>query len=222
MLLPRLTDEGGQPGPAAGIELLQSQGYNGPVLPPEIHHVSHCADGGQIAAGPELTAPLLRGRHGQHQLEGHPHPRQAGEGVVTVGPVGVDHRSRPGQLFLALVVIGNDHIHAQGAGVVGLLHVGDAAVHCDNQGHPPTGQQVNGRPVQGIALGQPVGHIGQHPGPPIHQVGGEQAGGGDAVHIVVAVDADGLAGDNALLQAGRRPIHILELKWVIEEGGIRF
>ena len=86
------------------------------------------------------------------------------------------------------MVVGDDHVHPQGAGQLRLLHGGDAAVHGDDQGHPLPGQQGHGLPVQAIALIQAAGDVGGDGHPPPDKEIGEQAGGGDAVHVVVPVD----------------------------------
>ena len=114
------------------------------------------------------------------------------EGVRAVRPVGVHHRRRPGQAVFTGVVVGDDQVHPQLPGIVGLVQGGDATVHRDNKPHPLAGLGGHGLPVQAIALLQPPGDIGLHIGPQVQQKLGQQAGGGDAVHVIVAVDGDGL------------------------------
>ena len=86
------------------------------------------------------------------------------------------------------MVVGYNHIQPDLPGVGGLLHSGDAAVHRDDQAGAATGQMIQRAAVEPIALPVPVRNVGQAVQPFEAEVVREQAGGGDAVHVVVAVD----------------------------------
>ena len=122
--------------------------------------------------------------------------------------MGVHHRRRLGQPVFTGVVVGDDQVHAQLPGIVGLVQGGDAAVHRDDEPHPLAGLGGHGLVVQAIALLQPPGDIGPHVGPQALQKLGQQAGGGDAVHVIVAVDGDGLPILNGPPHPGNSPVHV--------------
>ena len=122
--------------------------------------------------------------------------------------MGVHHRCGGGQRVFALVVIGDHHVHAKSGGKGHLLHGGDAAVHRDNEGHPLVGQGVDGLQVEAVPLLQTVGDVGGHMPPHAPQAVGKQAGGGDAVHIVVPVDRQVLPCLQRPAHPRRRPVHV--------------
>ena len=86
------------------------------------------------------------------------------------------------------MVVGDDHVDALFGSVGRLLDVGYAAVHGDDQRHALFGQHVDGRSVHAVALGEPVGDVYLTVKAPAPQIIRQQAGGRDAVHVVVAVD----------------------------------
>ncbi len=115
LIQPRLLEQGPQPGPA-GVGAARSSPRRTMVRfsPGQAHDIGHRADGGQIGVALQQLVPPGRAAQGQDQLEGHPHPGQALEGIGAVGPAGVHHRRGVGQVVLALVVVGDHHVHPQG------------------------------------------------------------------------------------------------------------
>ena len=194
--------------------------HDGPVFPGEEHHVSHRADGGQVRIFPQEGRAILRPAQGQHQLEGHPHAGQGLEGIGAVGPAGVHHRLRGGERLFALMVIGDDQVHPKPGGMADLLHSGDAAVHRDDEGDALGMERVDGGAAQAVALFHPVGDIGRHPAPPAAEKMGEQAGGSDAVHVIIPVDRYGLSLRQGAGDPGHRPVHIPHGKGVLQKARI--
>ena len=194
--------------PPGRVQTLQPQADDGPVGPRHGHHVGHRAHGGQIAVFVKYRAPFPRGGHGHGQHQGHPHAGQTLEGVRAVRPVGVHHRGRRGQPRLAGVVVGDDHVHPKLRRQGGLLHRCDAAVHRDDESDPLFRQGVDRLRIQAVALSQAAGDVGN----PLPAAGGQklgqQAGGGDPVHVVVSVDGDKLLLLQGLPHPGRRPVHV--------------
>ena len=216
LIQPRLVEQGPQPRPPGAAQGLQPQAHNGAVLSRQAHDIGHRADGRQIGVALQQLVPPGRAAQGQHQLEGHPHPGQALEGIGAAGPAGVHHRRGGGQGGLALVVVGDHQLHPQGGGAGRLLHGGDAAVHRDDEAHPLAPEGGHRLPVEAVALLHPVGDIGDHRPPlPAEEVG-EQAGGGDAVHVVVAVDRDVFPRRQRPAHPRRGPVHVLHEKRVQE------
>ena len=140
------------------------------------------------------------------------------EGIGAVVPVGVHHRHGGGKGILTFVVVGDDDLQPQSVGMVGLGHGGDAAVHRDDHRDPLVFQFLHRLPVQAVALLQPVGDIGYDFAPLPAEKIGEQAGGGDAVHVIVSVDRQSFP----LVQSGLQPpdgfVHILHGHGVTQGG----
>ena len=110
----------------------------------------------------------------------------------------------------------HNHYQHPGGGAGRLLHGGDAAVHRDDEAHPLAPEGGHRLPVEAVALLHPVGDIGDHRPPlPAEEVG-EQAGGGDAVHVVVAVDRDVFPRRQRPAHPRRGPVHVLHEKRVQE------
>ena len=215
----RLPQQGLEAGAGAVGQPFQPQMHQGPVFSLQEHHVRHRADGGQLAVVQQHLGTLGGGGEGQGQLQRYPHTRQIGEGVGAVGAAGVHHRHGLGQDLFALVVVGDDHVHPQGPGVLHLLGGGDAAVHRDNQGDPLAGQGVNGVVVQAVPLFGTVWDVADHLATQRAEKLGEQTGGGDAVHVVVAVDGDGLLLPDGPGNALHGLLHIPQEKGVVEQVG---
>lgn len=75
---------------------------------------------------------------------------------------------------------------------------------------PLFGQGLDRFLVQAVALTQAAGDIGDNVSPPGGEELGEQAGGGDAVHIVVAVDSDQLSQLQGQLYPADCPVHVFQ------------
>ena len=84
------------------------------------------------------------------------------------------------------MVVGDDHVHAQGAGKVHLGGAGNAAVHGHQQPGPPVVEAADGLLPQAVAVLDAPGDIADAVRADGPQVVGEQTGGGDTVHVVVA------------------------------------
>ena len=170
---------------------IQPMAHEGPVFPLQKHHVRHGAQAHEVRIGFQclfLTAP-----DGGGQLEGYAHAGKILVGVAVSGPVGVHHGHGLGQFRLADVVIGDDQVHAQIPAQLRLGHGGDAAVHSDDQGHSLVVKIRNGNGVQPVAFLQPARDIADDLAPHAPEEIRQQAGGGDAIHVIVAEHGDGLA-----------------------------
>jgi len=178
------------------------------------------ADGGQIAAAVKDGGALGNIGHRKGHLQGHAHPCQTLEGVGTVGMVGVHHRHGGGQDLLAGVVVGDDHLDALFSGIGHLVHGGDAAVHRDDEGDPLGGEVVDGLVVEAVALLQPVGDVGQDSAPFGAEELRQQTGGGDAVHVVVAVDRHEFFILNCPADARHRLVHVPQEHGVVGDAAV--
>ena len=139
------------------------------------------------------------------QAIGHADAGQAIKCVGVIGPLWVDHRQGRGHDWANGVVIRDDHIQAQLDGPLHLCHAADAAIHGDEDMGTSGGDGLHGFQVEAVTLVHPVGDVGADPSPGGLDGGDQQGGGGDAVGVEVAVDADGLTAVNRLEQ----PLHRL-------------
>ena len=131
--------------------------------------------------------------------------------------MGGHHRRAAGQRVRALVVVGDHHVHPQALGVLRLVHGGDAAVHRDDKGNALPVQGIHCVPVQAVALLHPVGDVGNHRRALAAEKIGEQAGGGDPVHVIVPVDGDALVPLQRQTQAPGGLVHVQHQQRVVEQ-----
>ncbi len=164
-----------------------------PVLSPERNHVRDGAERDQVqvlvheigrqGAGPVLREPL-------HELQHDPDSRELLERVRAVAALRIQDRVRIGQHPERLVVVGHDHVDAVLLGELDLVRGGDAAIRGDDQADPPLLCHVDAADREPVAVADPVGNeVGDLP-PELHERGGQKAGRGDAVDVVVPVDQD--------------------------------
>ncbi len=122
--------------------------------------------------------------------------------------MGVHHGYGLGQLRLALVMVRHHHVQAQGVGKIHFLVSGDTAVHGDHQRGPLVPEALDGGLGEAVAVLNPPGDIAQALGPAAFQIVHQKHGGGDAVHVVVPEDGDGLPSRNGLLNPGHGLVHV--------------
>ena len=115
------------------------------------------------------------------------------------------------------MVVRDEHIHAQLPSVFTLLHGRDPAVHTDEQAHALLPESIQRAAVEAVALFVPVGDIGIAGQPFTAQIVRHQTGGGDAVHIVVAIDGDRLSPGDGLTHAGTGHVHPQHLQRIVQQ-----
>lgn len=180
-------------GPGQGVQPALDQQR---VLAGQGHHVRHGAQRHQLEqAVQEGLVPRRRSGRGVEQglgqLEGHPDAGQVGIGVVAQARM--HHRRGRGQALAQGVVVGNDPVQPEGPARLHLRHGAHAAVHGDHQGRPPGRRQfADAVQMQAIAVVEAVRDEEPHVGPELVQHAHQQRRGGDAVDVVVAIDADRL------------------------------
>ncbi len=220
---PGRLQHGHQSGFQALAQALQAEFGQDAVLPGEGDDVGDGAQGHQVQVLLQLGVGQGIGAvEGLQQLVGHAHPGQLLVGIGAVLALGVEHRHRPGQALLGLVVIGDDAVDPQAPGVVHLGVGGYAAVHRQEQAGPAAPGLVDSGLGQAVTVARPVGKEAGDLRAELGQSPVEEGGAGDAVDVVVAVDHDGAAGADRLLQAlhGRlHPGHQERVVQVVQRGG---
>ena len=206
----RLAQQRVQPDEVAAVNALEAAAHDRAVFPLHAHHVRHRADRGERAVA--RKDGLLALVEGEHQLERHAHAGKVLERVGAVRPVRIDHCRGVGQGLLALVMIRNDQIDAQRIGVGGFLHTGDAAVHGDDQRHAGFRERADRLAAQAVALLGAAGDVHDRVRAAGAQIVGQKAGGGDAVHIIIAVYRNLFAVGQRAGDALNGLVHILHQK----------
>ena len=106
--------------------------------------------------------------------------------------------------------------HAQFPGQRRHVHGVDAAIHGDEQ-VGVLRQRAHGLLVEAVALAVAVGQVGANVRAQRCQVQVEDGRGGDAVHVVIAVDADAFARLQRRAHALHDPAHVREQQRVVEQ-----
>ena len=212
--------QGGQAGARRAAQAPQADARQHAVLVDERHDVGDGADGDHIAERPQGQRHLdarLRGLFEQRvrKLEGD---ADAGELRARVaGQLGSDdHAVR--RRALHLVVVGDDDVHAE---LAGARHLGarvDAAVDRDEQLDAAGGELLHGGRRDPVPFGEPVRQMPAHVGAELLEDAHQQERRGDAVGVVVAVDGDGLAALQRLVEATARVGHARHEVRVVDAG----
>ena len=174
----------------------QTAADDGPVLAAERHHVSDRPQRGETDEGLRLTGghdPL--GFQSAEQLPGHAGPGETVEAVGVGRLLGVDQGvggRQPGWAAVGgerQVVVGHHQGHPRRP-VGGDLDRAGAAVDGDHTADPLGGQLLQGRGVEPVALGHPVGDVGEDVGAACPERPGQHRAGGHPISVVVPVDGD--------------------------------
>ena len=114
------------------------------------------------------------------------------------------------------MVVGDHQLNTQLLAKLCLLHGGNAAVHCHDQLDTFCVQLSDGNGVQAVALLQSAGDVGHAIRAKAANKVRQQAGCGDAVHIIVAENGDLLPILNGLGDPFGSQVHILKQVGVIK------
>ena len=170
---------------AAGMgQSFQAPGDKYPVFSLQGHHIRYGAQADHVGILRQYRF-LVAAQSGS-QFEGHAYAGQILVRIAAVDSVRVYHCHSLRQGVLALVVIGNDQIYAKLPAKLGFLHGSNAAVYRDDQLDTGSVELFNGDGVQTVAFFQSTGDVADAVCTVAAQKVCQQAGGGNAVHIVVA------------------------------------
>ena len=179
------------------------------VLAQQRHHVRHGGKRRQIDVFHGRRPPGER----LHQFEGHARAGEMRAGIAVQKRI--DQRAVR-QVRAGAVVVGDDDVHAQFFGQRRHVHGVDAAIHGDEQ-VGVLRQRAHGLLVEAVALAVAVGQVGANVRAQRCQVQVEDGRGGDAVHVVIAVDADAFARLQRRAHALHGPAHVREQQRVVEQ-----
>ena len=172
-------------------DLLQTAARDEAVFAEQRHHVRHRADRDEIAVAREHFIRVAV--HGAHELERHADARERRADAAAVRLLGINDRLRLRERFAAFVMVGHDHVHAALRGVGRFFQIRNAAVHRHDERDALFRQRIDGGGVEAVPIADAVGDVELAGETAKAQVIGEQARGGDAVHVVIAVYGNVLA-----------------------------
>ena len=210
-------DHGGEALAGVLVELLEAEVRQHAVLPHHGHEVGGDADHQQVQQrdqGLEGDAEPLG--IGLHELEAHATPGQVVEGIVAVLALGVQHRHGGGQRLAREMVVADDDLQPLAAGVLHLVDGLDAAVQGDDEPETAVGGPVDALVGHAVALVVAVGDV------EVDLVGEaldervDERDGRRAVHVVVAVDEDLLAGSDGAVQPLHGHVHVLHQERIVQ------
>ena len=192
------------------LQQLQSPGYKNPVFAQQGHDICHCAQTYHIRIF--CQCGLLIAADGGGQLKGNANAGQIHMGIAIIGAVGVYHSHSLREDILAFMVIRNDQFHAHLLAQLGFFHGRDAAVHGDDQLDTLCGQLTDGNGIQTVAFLQSAGDVADAICTLRPQKMGQQAGGSNSVHIIVAEYGDLFSPGQGKADPANGQIHIRHFK----------
>ena len=145
---------------------------------------------------------------GDHQLQHDAHARQLLERVRAVAPLRIQDRVGVGQHPERLVVIGHDDVDAVLLGEPDLLGRRDPAIRGDDEPRPAPFRHVHAPCREAVSVPNAVGDEIRDLPAQAHEGRGQEGRGGDPVHVVIAVDQDGLALVDRLPDPRRGAVHV--------------
>ena len=184
------------------------------------------ADGGErhefqplqhVGFGPRWRIPALGAQQfvdGGHEDHHHAGGTEIAEARDIILPVGIDHRMGLGKNFACLVMVNDDGFHAEfrrmGQGIMGE----HTAIQGEQQVAALLFQKFHRVFAGAIAFGQAVRHVDDGVRAHGAEKQLEDCGGGNAIDIIVADDADAGLGDDGFGQTCRALLHVLQRRRV--------
>ena len=217
----RLLDAGdvaqrGEAGVAAARQHPQALADEGAVEAGERRHVANAAERHQVeeaeqvgfAAGGEEPARAQDPVDRDDEEEGDPDGGQRPLPARVVGAVGVHQRVAGGRPFAGGVVIDDNDLQPFGGRGGERFGSGGAAIDGHDEPRALAREAPQRRQVRPVAFAPAVGNVDADA--PAHRldIKTQQRRGGRAVHVVVAEDADGLAGLQRVGEARCGAVHV--------------
>ena len=171
---------------------LQALLYQDPVLPGQIHHVSHCGKCGEhqkISKG-QLRRTGTSGPQLLHQLPCHCRTAQLFVRIETVRLSGIDNDIRIRHCLLQLVMVRHDHRHAHLLCKSNLCRRSDAVVAGDDGIHSRLLRPPDQLHIQAVSVPLSVRNVRIHSGPDFFKAFQKDISGTDSVDVIIADDPD--------------------------------
>ncbi|MBV6467223.1 MAG: hypothetical protein PGMFKBFP_02566 [Anaerolineales bacterium] len=142
------------------------------------------------------------------------HAREIFFGIGVALLFGIQHGQRLGEVARGFVMVRDDEVQPEVTRVAGFFGRADSAVHADDESNPVRVEFVERVVVQSVAFLEAVGDVLVDVAAEGAQTLDQQRGGGDAVHVVIAIDGDPFAIRERGLDAIHGDAHVLHLERV--------
>ena len=190
-------------------------GHEHTVLLAQRHHVGYRAERDQVEVAPQVGKPVVPARpelraQPHEQVEDHARAREPLEGKRAPRLERVQERQHGRSPCGRVMVVADDHVEPQVGRVRERALVRRAAVGGHHDACPGGAQAAERARVEPVALAAAVRDVEQRLGAELAQAEHELGGARDAVHVVVAVDRDRLAGRQRVGQPRGRARHVLQ------------
>jgi hypothetical protein len=166
-------------------------------------------------AGPPrfLTQPSAQSHD---QFEGDPHTSQFLGWIATLRLVRIQHSHRIRERRRHLMMIRDDHIHSQASGELDLMVTGDAAIDSDEEAGALIGKLPNRLGIEPIAFPHAMRQIVWDWHANVTEEPTQHRRRSDPIHIVIAVNDDGLLALYTPGQTVDSLCHAAHEKWIVE------
>ena len=166
-----------------------------------------CASGSSVVAAADKQQCVS-----QFEGDGCAAERFERVGAVCLGRIEYGHGFGDAHRMVREMVVGDDEVHSQGFCLGGGGEGADAGVYADDETDAGGGGLSQDAGLHAVAFAQAVGDVVGDDGGSVFggdpfDGGLEQDGGGGSVDVVVAVDEDGFAGADGVLDAGYGQVH---------------
>ncbi len=204
-------------GPRTGIHRLQPLFNEVAVLPERRRHIGDSADGHQVHNpvypffDAEVTQDALQ------ELESHTGARQVLERINRALELGINDGDGLRDFVQRGVVVGDNDIQPHLPRLFRLGDVRNTAVDGDDQTDALVVELFQGARSESVPFRLAVGNIGDGPAAEERQALDKRGGGGNAIGVKVAVNADGLSPEQRLVHPDNSPVHVGEQKGVEQE-----
>ena len=153
---------------------------------------------------------------GLHEFQRDADPRQVLVRIAAVVPLRIDDREGARQLGIGLVMVRDDQVHPQVACPRGGFRRANAAIHRDDQPRTVLVQPIDRRPLQTVAVAEPLRDEVHHVGAKQFERATQNHRRRHAVHVVVAVDGDAVFRFNCAEDALYGRAHVGQPERVVE------
>ena len=219
--------ERAQAGAGGLAEFAQAQGSNDPVFTAQRHGIGNGGDGGHLEEAGQGFFAGARGvaalENSLSELEGDGCAAKGFFRVGAAGLVGIEDGERVGDGVAGLeqMVVGDDEVEAEAAGGFCFSEGAHAGVDGDDEAHAVGIGGFKDAGLQAVALAEAMGDVKAGIAAEHFDGGLEQDDCGGAVDVVVAVEQDGLAGGDGVLEALDGSGHAEHEKGIVEVGDFR-
>ena len=195
------------------LQFFQAHCSNATVFVNNRHNVRNGTDCNDIRIAIANTLCIAVNR--TQKLKDHAYARKIFEGIGAILSVRIYHRNRIGNDLAAIVMIGDHHIDPLLLSVKSLVDSGDAGVNGDDHIHSANHPLDNGQ-TKTVSLGDAIGNEILAFNASAGKIIVQHHSRGNAVYVVIAVNANPLLVVDRATNSFHCAIHILEKIRIVE------